>query len=340
MRRRLRIGVPFVLLAVIAAVLVAGCGGGSNGNGGSGGGGGGGGGGDNVKLTQGRDLTIAMVTHGAGDTFWAVVKKGAEQAAKDMGVKLNYQESANDPQRQAQEIEAAVTQKVDGIAVSVPNPDAIKGALAKATKANIPIVTLNSGQTDSAELGAITHVGQDETIAGRAAGQRIKQEGAKNVLCVIHEQGNIGLNQRCDGAKQGFGGQFATLQVKGINDISTTLTEIQSKLQADKAVDYVLTLNPDIAVAARDAIKGASSNAKLATFDLSPDVIKAIQDGEVQFAVDQQQYLQGYLPVVFLTLFKTNANTVGGGQPVLTGPGFVDKSNAGTVSKLSEEGTR
>jgi simple sugar transport system substrate-binding protein len=322
-----RVVVLVVALATVA--FAAGCGGDDNG-----------GNKENVNLTQGKDVTIAVITHGAGDTFWAVAKKGAEQAGKDLGIKVNYSESNNDPQKQAQLIDTAVTQKVDGIATSAPNPDAIREALSRATKAGIPIITLNSGQADSAKLGAITHVGQDETIAGEAAGRKLAEGGAKKLLCVIHEQGNIGLNQRCDGAKKGFGGDVENVQVKGVEDISTTLTEIQSKLQSDKSVDSVLTLNPDIAVAARDAIKGANSDAKLATFDLSGDVVKSIKDGEIQFAVDQQQYLQGYLPVVFLYLFKTNSNTVGGGQPVLTGPGFVDKSNASTVEKLADEGTR
>jgi simple sugar transport system substrate-binding protein len=334
MRRR----APWILTALVAlvtALVVAGCGSSSD-NSSSGGGGGK----DKVTATQGRDLTFAMVTHGDAGSFWSVVKKGALQAGKDMGVKVNYTESNNDPQKQAQMIDAAVTQKVDGIAVSAPNPSAIKGSLAKAKSAGIPIITLNSGSDVYQQLGAITHVGQDETIAGRAAGARIKSEGAKKVLCIIHEQGNIGLQQRCDGAKQGFGGTLDTLQVKGTNDLSTTQTEIKSKLQADKSYDYVLALNPDIATTAATAIKAASSDAKLATFDLSGDVVKAISAGTVQFAVDQQQYLQGYLPIVFLTLFKTNANTVGGGQPVLTGPGFVDKSNASKVQQLASEGTR
>jgi simple sugar transport system substrate-binding protein len=298
------------------------------------------GGSDSVQLTQRRGLTIAMVTHGDGGSFWAVAKKGAQDAAKDMGVTLRYSESNNDPERQAQMIEAAVTQKVDGIAVSAPNPDAIKGALQRAKQANIPIITLNSGAEESASLGAFTHVGQTEEIAGEGAGKQLKQAGVKKVLCVIHEQANIGLNQRCDGAKKGFGGTVTNLQVKGTDDIQTTLTEIQSKLSSDKSFDGVLALNPDIAIAARDAAKAASSDAKVATFDLSGDVVKSIQDGSILFAVDQQQYLQGYLPVVFLTLNKTNANTVGGGEPVLTGPGFVTKDNAATIQKLAEAGTR
>jgi simple sugar transport system substrate-binding protein len=295
---------------------------------------------DDVNLTQGQDITIAVITHGSGDSFWAVAKKGAEDAGKRLGVTVKYSESANDPQKQAQLIDSAVTEKVDGIATSAPNPDAISDPLKKATDAGIPIVTLNSGAEDYQKLGAITHVGQTETIAGAGAGAKLKEAGGKKLLCVIHEQANIGLNQRCDGAKKGFGGEVENLQVKGVNDIQTTLTEIQSKLQSDKAIDAVLTLNPDIAVAARDAIQGAGSEAKLATFDLSGDVVKAIQDGEIDFAVDQQQYLQGYLPVVFLALYKSNLNTVGGGQPVLTGPGYVTKDNAAQVAKLAEEGTR
>jgi simple sugar transport system substrate-binding protein len=295
---------------------------------------------DDVSLTQGRDLTIAVITHGEGDTFWAVAKKGAEQAGKDMGVEVKYSESANDPQKHAQLIDSAVTEKVDGIATSVPNADALRDPLKKAADAGIPIITLNSGQNDSAALGAITHVGQDESVAGEAAGKRLAETASGKLLCVVHEQGNSGLEERCAGAKKGFGGEVENVQVKGVNDIATSTTELQSKLQSDKDVTAVLTLNPDIAVAGRDAVTGASSDAKLATFDLSGDVVKAVKAGEIEFAVDQQQYLQGYLPVVFLTLFNTNANTVGGGLPVLTGPGFVDKANADTVEQLATEGTR
>jgi simple sugar transport system substrate-binding protein len=281
-----------------------------------------------------------MVTHSDEGSFWSVVKKGAEAAAKTEGVKLIWSPSNNDPQKQAQLISAAISQKVNGLAVSVPSFDAIKGPLAQARKAGIPIITLNSGEQYFKQLGAITHVGQDETVAGKAAGQRFKSEGVKKVLCLIHEQNNIGLQQRCQGVAQGFGGPVTNLQVKGTADIATTQTEIKSKLQADKSFDMVIALNPDIAEAAKTAIKGASSNAKLATFDLSPDVIKDIQAGNIEFAVDQQQYLQGYLPIEFLKLYIENANTVGGGQPVLTGPGFVDKSNAAKVAKLAEAGTR
>ena len=328
-------------LLVALALFAAGCGGsGSNKTTSSSSGGNASTSKGSVALTQGSNITIAMVTHSDEGSFWSVVKKGAQQAAKDMGVKLIWSPSNNDPQKEAQLIDAAISQKVTGLAVSVPNADAIRAPLAKAKAAGIPIITLNSGADQFKALGAITHVGQDETVAGKAAGVRLKGMGAKKVLCVIHEQNNIGLQQRCAGVKQGFGGTVDNINVKGTADIATSQTELKSKLQADKSYDAVITLNPDIAVAAATAIKGANSNAKLATFDVNPNVIKDIQSGAVQFAVDQQQYLQGYLPVVFLKLYLTNANTVGGGQPVLTGPGFVDKANVDKVAKLADQGTR
>jgi simple sugar transport system substrate-binding protein len=335
------VGRLFVVVLALTALVAAGCGGGSNKSSNSGSGTASpSGGGSQVTLTQGSGLTFAMVTHSDESTFWTVVKKGAQAAAQAEGVKLIWSPSNNDPQKEAQLIDAAISQKVDGLAVSVPNADAIKGSLAKAKAAGIPIVTLNSGADQFKALGAITHVGQDEAIAGKAAGERFKSEGAKKVLCIVHEQGNVGLQQRCQGVTQGFGGTVTNLQVKGTADLSTTQTEIKSKLQADKSYDAVIALNPDIAEQAKTAIKGASSSAKLATFDLSPPVIKDIEAGNIEFAVDQQQYLQGYLPIVFLKLYKENANTVGGGLPVLTGPGFVDKSNATTVAKLADQGTR
>ena len=325
-----RLGLLFLVLAA-GMFVFAGCGGDDDDGAASG---------DDVDLTQSKDLTIALVTHDDGGGFWAVAKKGAEDAGKDMGVTVKWSGSNNDPEEQAQLIEAAVSEGVDGLAVSVPNADAIRDALKTAIDAGIPLITLNSGAEESAALGAITHVGQTESIAGEGAGAKLKEAGATKVICIIHEQGNIGLNDRCDGAAKGFGGDIENVQVAGTGDISTTLTEIQSKLESDTSIDGVLALNPDIAVAARDAVAGAGSEAKVATFDLSGDVIQAIQDDEIVFAVDQQQYLQGYLPVVFLTLNKTNLNTVGGGLPVLTGPGFVTKENAAEIQKLAEAGTR
>ncbi len=317
-----------VAVLMVAALALAACGGGTKTQTASGSG-----------TQSGSNLTIAVVTHGAaGDAFWDVVKKGAEQAGTDLGVKVTYQ-SDGDAGAQAKLIDTAVSQKVNGLVVSMANPDALKASVQAAVSAKIPVITINSGGDRSAEFGAVTHVGQDERIAGRGAGQRFKADGAKHLLCVIHEAENIGLQERCAGAKDTFGGAVTNLQVD-IKNVTEASATIKSKLQADKSIDAVLALNPQVGIAARDAAKDAGSSAKLGTFDLNGDVVDAIKAGEIEFAIDQQQYLQGYLPIVFLKLYIQNLNTVGGGGPVLTGPGFVTKDNAAQVADLASKGTR
>jgi simple sugar transport system substrate-binding protein len=287
----------------------------------------------------GSDFTFAVVTHAsAGDAFWDVVQNGAEAAAEDLGIEVTYQGSG-EPDEQAQLIEAAVSDEVDGIVVSLANPDAMREPLASAEEAGIPVITINSGENESASLGAITHVGQTETVAGQGAGEQLAEAGVTNLICVIHEPGNIGLEQRCEGATEGLGGTVENLQVD-INDVAGAQTTIQSSLQADPSINGVLALNPAIGAAAVDAVAGAGSEAQIATFDLSGDVVSAIEDGSILFAVDQQQYLQGYVPIVLLKLYQENNNIMGGGLPVLTGPGFVTQENAATVADLAEAGTR
>ncbi|MGY1711643.1 sugar ABC transporter substrate-binding protein [Geodermatophilus sp. SYSU D00758] len=320
-------------LAVAAPLTLAACttGGGGGDAGGSGGGGGGAG--------DGGDLSFAVVTHGsAGDAFWDVVQNGAEAAGEDLGVAVDYQ-SDGDPQRQSQLIDAAVNQGVDGLVVSMANPDALQDSVEAAVAAGIPVVTINSGAERADEFGAIGHVGQDERVAGRGAGERLAADGAQNVLCVVHEPGNIGLEQRCSGAAEGLGRPLTTVQVD-INDLQGAQSTITSQLQGDPSVDAVLTLNSAVAAVAVEAAADAGSDAAVATFDLNQDVIAGIQEGDISFAVDQQQYEQGYLPVVMLKLYAENLNTVGGGQPVLTGPGIVDSSNVDEIADLAAAGTR
>jgi simple sugar transport system substrate-binding protein len=228
---------------------------------------------------------------------------------------------------------------VDGIVVSMANPDALQESVEAAVAAGIPVVTINSGGERSAEFGAIGHVGQDETIAGEGAGRELAAEGARNVLCVIHEAGNIGHQQRCAGAATGLGAKVTPLQVD-INDLTGAQSTITSQLQSDPTIDAVLTLNSAVAAVAVESVADAGSDAKIATFDLNQDVIKGIQDGKIAFAVDQQQYEQGYLPIVMLKLYAENLNTVGGGHPVLTGPGIVDATNVDDIADLASAGTR
>jgi simple sugar transport system substrate-binding protein len=315
-------------VAMAAPLLLAACSAGDERSGGTG-----------SPSRDGGELSFAVITHGsAGDAFWDVVQNGAEAAGDDLGVSVDYQ-SDGDPQRQAQLIDAAVNQDVDGIVVSMANPDAIQESIEAAVDAGIPVVTINSGGDRSAEFGAIGHVGQDESIAGQGAGRRLAQDGVTKVLCVVHEAGNIGLEQRCSGASQGLGTDVRTLQVD-INDLQAAQSTITSQLQSDPSIDAVLTLNSAVAAVAVAAAADAGSGAEIATFDLNQEVIDGIQDGSVAFAVDQQQYEQGYLPIMMLKLYAENLNTVGGGQPVLTGPGIVDADNVDQIADLASKGTR
>ncbi len=294
------------------------------------------------QVTQ-AGLVFGMSVHAnpAEDSFWGVVERGAYDAANTYGIELKSGGSS-DPNEQAQLVETYVSEGVDGIIVSLANPDALRDAVKKAVAAGIPVITINSGVDVYKELGALTHVGQTEFVAGQGAGEKFNAMGVSKVLCVIHEEANIGLEQRCDGLTDTFEGEVERFNVAttGTRDIAGTLASIQDKLTSDESIDAILTLNPDVAMAAHDAIQAVGRDVKMATFDLSPAVLDAIEAGEISFAIDQQQYLQGYLPVVFLYLYNTNLNTVGGGLPVLTGPGFVDKSNAADVKALAEQGTR
>jgi simple sugar transport system substrate-binding protein len=285
-------------------------------------------------------LSFAVVVHDEpAGTFWGVVKNGAEQAAEHLGASVTVQGSG-EPQEQADMVEAAVAQDVDGIAVSLANPDAMRGPLQSAAEQGIPVVTLNSGINDWQALGAVTHVGQDEVIAGNGAGERLNEAGVTKVLCAIHEVGNVALDERCSGVEETFEGEVVREQID-INDPVASQSTIHSALESDPDIDGVLTLNPDMATtAALPAIQEVGRDITLATFDLGTEVLQGIMDGDIIFAVDQQQYMQGYLPIVFLALNVENLNTAGGGQPVLTGPGFVTEENAEQVLELTEQGTR
>ncbi|MGQ4730282.1 MULTISPECIES: sugar ABC transporter substrate-binding protein [Streptomyces] len=283
--------------------------------------------------------TFAMVTHsGDGDTFWDIVQKGAEQAAlKD---NINFLYSHNDEaNQQAQLVQTAIDKKVDGLIVSLAKPDAMKAVVAKAVKAGIPVVTVNSGSAESKEFGALTHIGQDETIAGEAVGDELNNRDRKKALCVLHEQGNVGHEQRCAGAKKTFDGTMQNLYVDGTNMPDVTAS-IEAKLQSDKSIDAVVTLGAPFADAAVQAKQTAGSKAEIDTFDLNAKVATGLQTDKLGFAVDQQPYLQGYEAVDLLWLYRYNRNVLGGGQPVLTGPQVITKDDADALADYTKRGTR
>ncbi|MFJ3670014.1 sugar ABC transporter substrate-binding protein [Streptomyces sp. NPDC090106] len=327
--------VPLVAVAAAAALALAGC---SSGSGGK-------------KSEESADgasagkantprMTVALVTHqAAGDTFWDIVRKGAEAAAAKDNIKLIY---SNDPSAAAQAtlVQNAIDQKVDGIAVTLAKPDALKDVIGKATAAKIPVVGLNSGVSEWKKLGLLEFFGQDETVAGEGLGNKLNSLGSKKAICVIQEQGNIGLTQRCDGVAKTYKGDIEPLYVNG-TDMPSVKSTITAKLKQDSSIDRVVTLGAPIALTAAQSVDETGSKAKVDTFDLNKELTTAISKGTVELAVDQQPYLQGYLAVDSLWLYKNNGNYMGGGeQPVLTGPAFVDKSNVDAVAQYAEKGTR
>ncbi|MFD5859882.1 substrate-binding domain-containing protein [Streptomyces chartreusis] len=293
-----------------------------------------------AETASGARLKITLITHGGeGDAFWELVQKGAQVAAAKDNVELTYA-ADDDPASQAELMRDAIRQKVDGIAVTLAKPTAMAGPVAEARAAGIPVIGLNSGIDEWKSAGLLEYFGQDESVAGRAVGDKLDDLKAKHALCVIHERGNVALEARCAGVKKAFGGETENLYVDG-TDMDAVTATVGARLTQNPDIDEVVMNGAQFALAAVKSVDQSRSKAHVATFDLNKDLVEAVQDGDVQFAVDQQPYLQGYLAVDSLWLYRTNGNTLGGGEaPVLTGPAFVTKANVASVANFADNGTR
>jgi simple sugar transport system substrate-binding protein len=283
-------------------------------------------------------MTIAMVTHEVpGDSFWDLIRKGAEAAAKKDNIELRY---SNDPEapNQANLVQTAVDSGVKGIAVTLAKPDAMRAAVQAAEAKGIPVVAFNAGQDAWQAMGVKEYFGQDGYIAGQSAGDRLMKEGARKAICVIQEQGHVDLEARCAGVKNTFPAT-ENLNVNG-KDMPSVESTITAKLQQDPSIDYIVTLGAPFALTAVQSAKNAGSSAKVGTFDTNAALVDAIKASDVQWAVDQQPFLQGYLAIDSLWLYLSNGNVIGGGKAVLTGPSFIDKSNIEAVAEYAKNGTR
>jgi simple sugar transport system substrate-binding protein len=298
-------------------------------------------------VAQDDEIRIVVVSHGqAADPFWSVVQNGAAAAAEDMGVTVEYQAPGGttfDVVAMGQLIDAAVASQPDGLVVSIPDAEALGPSIQAAIDAGIPVISMNSGSDVFEELGVWNHVGQTEYEAGLGGGRRMGEAGVTQALCVNQEVGNVALDERCRGFTDGLAESGGTVEVLAveISDPIASQQAIEAALTADPEINGILTLGPTGAAPAMAALEslGQTGTIPLATFDLSPEVLHGIVDGNVLFAIDQQQYLQGYLPVVLLTLYARNLNTVAS-PLIMTGPGFVTAENAERVIELSEQGTR
>lgn len=294
---------------------------------------------------EGRPYRIVVVTHGqASDPFWSVVKNGVDRAADDLGVTVEYQAPGTfDMVAMSQLIDGVVASDPDGLVVSIPDPDALGPSVQAAIAAGIPVISINSGSDVAEEFGVLAHIGQTEYEAGYGGGQRLAAAGATKAYCVNHEVGNLGLDQRCQGFADAMAEVGGTVDVLAVDlaDPTGSANRIAAALTADETYDALLTLGPGSALPALQALEeeGLLGQVMLATFDLSPEVLEAIRDGNMLFAIDQQQYLQGYLPIVYLTLYLENLNTPGN-ILIPTGPGFVTQETAEQVIEYAARGTR
>ncbi len=287
------------------------------------------------------DARIIVVSHGqANDPFWSVVKNGVAAAGKDMNVTVEYRAPETfDMVAMSQLIDAAVNQKPAGLIVSIPDVSALGPSIKKAVAAGIPVISINSGSDVSKSLGALLHVGQDELDAGKAAGAKLKAMGGKVGLCVNQEVGNVSLDLRCKGFAEGFGGKVTVLPVS--NEPSEVRAKVKAALASNADVDTVLALGagtagePSVA-AVKDAGKAGKIN--VATFDMSAGFLKSVAAGDAAFCIDQQQFLQGYLPVVFLANFARYGLIPGGN--VASGPNLITRDKAAQVVELSAKGIR
>ncbi len=322
------------LLAAVAvgALVLTGCSTSDDGGGDSDSGGGG-------SDVSAGDLRIDVITHAApGDSFWDVVKSGAEQSGEDLGVDLRYA-SDPDPGAQSTLIDNAVADETDGLVISMASPEGLQASIEAAVQAGVPVITINSGIDFWEEFGAITHVGQSETIAGETAGEQLNEAGVSNVVCIIQEPGNVALEERCAGAKSTFDGTMENLQTDN-TDLSGSQATIEAKLGGDDTIDGLLSLGGDMSGAAVRAVEAVGSDITIGTFDVNADVAQNVLDGKLLFAIDQQPYVQGYLGVTGVYLKLINGNDIGGGEPVYSGPAVITQENAEEVLEYAENGTR
>jgi simple sugar transport system substrate-binding protein len=284
-------------------------------------------------------VRIAVVTHGpASSKFWAIIRNGVDSAARRLDVLVDYRSpDVFSVQRMSELIDQAVATRPDGLVVSIPS-EGLAPAIRRAVKAGIPVISINSGSDVFRKLGVLAHVGQIESRAGLEAGRRLADAGVRNALCLNQETDNVGTNARCEGlmmAMRVAGGRARTLHI--VDDDPRT-PSIIARAVRDGAVDGVLSTN---SLGGMDAAKGlAGTDVKIGTFDLGPEVLKAVEAGQIGFAVDQQAYLQGYLPIEMLALRARYGILPAQHDVVATGPNFVTRDNAAQALELSERSIR
>jgi len=281
---------------------------------------------------------VVVTTSQPNDPFWNVVKRGAMDAGIDLGVNVQYIGSETfDLTKMVQNMEATIASDPSGIVIPIYDLSVLGPVIQRAVDAGIPIVEIGSADMPK---GSLATVGSNDYEAGKIAGQRIAEAGATNIICINAEPGNTGLEERCRGMTDGAAPAKVVQKAITSVDPAAYQQQLTAALREDPTVDAVITSGPVEATLTMQALADGdfTDTVKLATFDLSPEVLTAIDEGTILFALDQQQYLMGYLPVVFITNYvRYLVSPVG---RVLTGPGVVTKADAARIIELSAAGVR
>ncbi|MEZ8142293.1 sugar ABC transporter substrate-binding protein [Enterovibrio norvegicus FF-33] len=283
---------------------------------------------------------FVLISHAPdSDSWWNTIKNAINEAGDQLNVEVEYRNPpTGDLADMARIIEQAVASNPQGIITTIADYEVLKGPLEKARKKGIPVVTMNSGTAqESEDLGAILHVGQPEYDAGYGAGKRAKADGVKNFVCVNHYITNPASVERCQGFADALGVELGSQMIDSGQDPTGIEKKVMAYLRANPETEAVLTLGP---TSAHPTIRALKKNRQLGniyfgTFDLSGEIAQGIKDGNIQWGIDQQPFLQGYLPVMVLTLF--NRYGVAPSNNINSGPGFVTKENVELVEKLAGE---
>ncbi len=283
---------------------------------------------------------FVLISHAPdSDSWWNTIKTAIREAGQAMAVTVEYRNPpTGDLADMARIVEQAAASNPNGIIVTIADFDVLRGPITAAVKKGIPVVTINSGtHAQSAQLGALMHVGQPEYDAGFGAGKRAKEAGVTSFLCVNHYITNPASVERCKGFADALGKPLGNQMIDSGADPAEVERKVAAFLRANPSTNGILSLGPNSAHPTIRALEKGQMAGKLffGTFDLSPEIAKAIKDGTVTFAIDQQPFLQGYLPVVALTLYSRYG--IIPGNNINSGPGFVTKQNVALVEKLAGE---
>lgn len=294
--------------------------------------------GASATIASAEGERFVLISHAPdSDSWWNTIKNAIKIAGDQMGVTVEYRNPpTGDLADMARIVQQAAASKPDGIIVTIADFDVLKGPITDAVDQGIPVITINSGTVEqSAELGALMHVGQPEYTAGNEAGKRAAKAGVKSFLCVNHYITNPASVQRCQGFADAIGADLKTSMIDSGQDPAEIKNKVLAYLSANPKTDAILTLGPTSAHPTLAALDEASLSGEIyfGTFDLSSEIAAAIKGGTIAFAIDQQPYLQGYLPVVILTNYVRYGVLPSGN--INSGPGFITKDNISLVEKYA-----